>query len=62
MEKEITTQFQEAQSPKQDKPKAKHTKTYISHTNKNETERATIKSSKGNTTNNTQGDHHKDKS
>ena len=37
MEKEITTQFQEAQSPKQDKPKKKHTKTYISHTNKNET-------------------------
>ena len=62
MEKEITTQFQEAQSPKQDKPKEKHTKTYISHTNKNETERENIKSSKGNTTNNTQENHHGDKS
>ena len=60
MQKEITTQVQEAQSPKQDKPKEKHTKTHISQTNKNETERANIKSSKGKTTNNTQGDSCKD--
>ena len=62
MEKEITIQFQEAQSPKQDKPKEKYTKTYNSDTDKNETEIANIKSSKGKTTNNTQGDNHKDKS
>ena len=35
MGKEIVTQVQEAQSPIQDKPKEKHTKTHINQTNKN---------------------------
>ena len=34
MEKEIVNQFQEAQSPIQDKPKEKHTKTHTNQTNK----------------------------
>ena len=34
MEKEIVTQVQEAQSPIQDKPKEKHTKTHTNQTNK----------------------------
>ena len=34
MEKEIVNQVQEAQSPIQDKPKEKHTKTYTNQTNK----------------------------
>ena len=34
MEKEIVDQFQEAQSPIQDKPKEKHTKIYTNQTNK----------------------------
>ena len=34
MEKEIVDQVQEAQSPIQDKPKAKHAKMYINQTNK----------------------------
>ena len=34
MGKEIATQVQETQSPKQDKPKAKHTKTHINQINK----------------------------
>ena len=33
MEKEIVTQVQETQSPKQGKPKAKHPKTHINHIN-----------------------------
>jgi len=41
--KEIATQVQETQSPKQDKPKAKHPKTRINQTN--ETQRANFKSS-----------------
>ena len=58
MRKETATQVQETQSPKQDKPKAKHPKTHINQTN--ETQRTNIKSSKGKTTNKTQGDSHKD--
>ena len=58
---EITTQVQETQSPKKDKPKVKHTKTYINQINKDQTQR-TNKNSKGKTTNNTQGDSHKDNS
>ena len=50
------------ESPKQDKPKAKHTKTHINQINKDQTQRTNIKSSKGKTTNNTQGDSHKDNS
>ena len=34
MEKEIVNQVQEAQSPIQDKPKEKHTKTYTNQINK----------------------------
>ena len=50
------------ESPKQDKPKAKHLKTHINQINKDQTQRTNIKSSKGKTTNNTQGDSHKDNS
>ena len=53
MGKEIVTQVQETQSPKQDKSKAKHPKTHINQINKDQTQRTTIKSSKGETTNNT---------
>ena len=55
MGKEIITQVQETESPKQDKPKAKHPKTHINQINKDQTQRTNIKSSKGKTTNNTQG-------
>ena len=34
MKREIVNQVQEAQSPKQDKPKEKHTKTHTNQTNK----------------------------
>ena len=50
------------ESPKQDKPKAKHHKTHINQNNKDPTQRVNIKISKGKTTNNTQGDSHKDTS
>ena len=50
------------ESPKQDKPKAKHLKTRINQINKDQTQRTNIKSSKGKITNNTQGDSHKDNS
>ena len=58
MEKEIVNQFQEAQSPIQDKPKEKHTKTHTDQTNKDYSQRKNIKSSKGEATSNTQGKHH----
>ena len=60
MGKEIITQVQETQ--KQGKPKAKHPKTHINQINEDQTQRINIKSSKGKTTNNTQGDSHKDNS
>ena len=56
MVKEIATQVQETQSPKEDKPKAKHPKTHIIQIKKDQTQRTNIKSSTGKTTNNTQGD------
>ena len=62
MGKEIVTQVQETESPKQDKPKVKHPKTLINQINKDQTQRTNIKSSKRETTNNTQGDSHKDSS
>ena len=62
MGKEIIIQVRETQSPQQDKPKAKHPKTHINQANKDQTQRANIKSSKGKATNNTQGDSHKDNS
>ena len=43
-------------SCKQDKPKVKHPKMHINQINKDQTQRTNIKSSKGKTTNNTQGD------
>ena len=46
MGKEIVTQVEETQSPKQDKLKAKHTKTHINQINKDQTQRTNIKSSK----------------
>ena len=55
MGKEIVTQVQETQSPKQDKPKVKHPKTHINQINKDQTQRTNIKSSKGKATNNTRG-------
>ena len=55
MGKEIATQVQEIQSPEQDKTKVKHPKTHINQINKDQTQRTNIKSSKGKTTNNTQG-------
>ena len=50
MGKEIITQVQETQSPKQNKPKAKHRKTHINQINKDQTQRTNIKSSKGKAT------------
>ena len=60
-EKEIITQVQETQRV-QNRIKAKHPKTHSNQINKNQTQITTIKSSKGKTTNNTQGDSHKDNS
>ena len=62
MGKELVTQVQETQSPKQDKSKAKHPKTHINQISKDQTQRTNIKSSKRETTYNTQGDLHKDNS
>ena len=54
MGKEITTQVpRNPETPKQHKPKVKHPKTHINQINKGQTQRKTIKSSKGETTNNT---------
>ena len=47
MEKEIVNQVQKAQSPIQDKPKEKHTKTHTNQTNKDSTQRKNIKSNNG---------------
>ena len=60
MGKEIARVQRNPDSPKQDKPKAKPPKTHINQTNEDQTQRANIKSSKGKTTNNSQGDPHKD--
>ena len=46
-------------SPIQDKSKEKHAKTHINQTIKNQIQRKNIKSSKGKTTNNIQGNPHK---
>ena len=62
MGKEIATQVQETQSRKQDKPKAKHPKTYINQIIEDETQRANIKSTKEKATNNTNENSHKDNS
>ena len=44
MGKEIASQVQESQSPKQDKPKMKHPKTHINQINKDQTQRTNINS------------------
>ena len=62
MGKEIATQVKENQSPKQDKPKAKHPKTHINQINNDQTQRTNIKSSQRKATHNAQGNPHKDKS
>ena len=62
MGEEIVKQVQETESPKQDKAKVKNLKTLINRINKDQTQRTNIKSSKGETTNNTQRDSHKDNS
>ena len=60
MGKEIATQVQKIEeSPKQEKSKVKHPRTHINQINKDQTQRTNIKSSKGKTTNNTQGDSHR---
>ena len=46
MGKEIASQVQESQSPKQDKPKVKHPKTHINQIHKGQTQITIIKSSK----------------
>ena len=48
------------ESPKQDKPKVKHLKTHINQINKDQTQTTNTKSTKGKTTNNPQGDSHKE--
>ena len=63
MGKEIVIQKpSNLESPKQDNPKAKHPKTHINQINKVQTQRTNIKSSKGETTTNTQRDSNKDNS
>ena len=59
MGKEIATQVHEGQSPRQDKPKEKHSKTHSTQIDKNYRQRKIIKSNKGKTTNNMQGNSHK---
>ena len=49
------------ESPKQEKPEAKHPKTHTNQINKDQTQRTNIKHSKRKTTN-SQGDPHKDNS
>ena len=57
MGKEIVTQVQETQRvPNRIKPRRNTPKTHISQSNKDQTQRTDIKSSKGETTNNTQRD------
>ena len=63
MGKEIITQVQETQRvPNRINPRRNTPKTHINQINKDQTQRTNIKSSKGKTTNNTQGNSHKDNS
>ena len=63
MGKEIATQVQETQRvANRINPRRNTPKTHINQINKDQTQRTTIKSSKGETTNNTQRDSHKDNS
>ena len=62
MGKEIITQVQEIQGvPNKINPR-QNTPRHINQINKDQTQRINIKSSKGKTTNNMQGDSHKDNS
>jgi len=58
MEKEIVKQVQEIQSPIQDKPKKKHTKTHTNQAKRDQSWRKNIKSIKGKATINIQGKSH----
>ena len=60
MGKEMVTQVQQIESPKQVKPKLEYPKTHINQINEDQTQGENINSSKGKPTNNTQGDPHKD--
>ena len=61
--KEIVMQVQETyRVPKRINPRQNTPKTHINQINKDQTQRTNIKSSKGKTTNNTQGNSHKDNS
>ena len=62
MGKEIITQVQETQKVPKRINQGEHTKAHINQINKDQTQRTNIKSSRGKTTNNTQGDSHKDNS
>ena len=62
MGKEITPKSKKPRESQQNKPKVEHPKKHINQINKDQTQRTNIKSSKGKTTNNTQGDSHKDNS
>ena len=59
MGKEIATQVQKTQSPKQDKAKAKHPKTHINQINEDQAKKENIKSNQEKTTNNIQGNSHR---
>ena len=61
--KRNSTEVQEAQRvPNRINPRQNTAKSHINQINKYQTQRTNIKSSKGKTTNNTQGDSHKDNS
>ena len=64
MRKKVVTQVQETQRvPNKINPRQKKKpKTHINQINRDQTQRTDIKSSKGETTNNTQRDSHKDNS
>ena len=63
MGKEIVTQVQETQRvPNSINPRQNTAKSHVNQINKYQTQRTNIKSSKGKTTNHTQGDSHKDNS
>ena len=46
MHKEIATQIQETQSPKQDKSKAKHPMTHMNKSNEDQTHEQTLKAAR----------------
>ena len=63
MGKEIAIQVQEIwRVPNRINPRQKTPRQFVYQINKDQTQRTNIKSSKGKTTNNTQGDSHKDNS